>query len=118
MIILKSNDMNKQPYFDDSYEARLKRQMSNLRWRLLHIDPVLVLSLLALSIFGLFILYSASDENVRALEFQGLHLGISFLLMLVFAQISPQRYQQWAPYLYSAGVFLLLLVLIAGHVHQ
>lgn len=108
--------MDSLQLFDNSYESRLKRQMKNLKWRFLHIDPLLMTLLLLLSFIGLFILYSASNENNTMLNNQIIRFIIAFILMFLFAQIPPRRYYQWAPWLYASGLFLLILVLIIGKV--
>lgn len=102
-----------QPY---SYEARLKEKMKALRWQKMHLDPLLVFGLILLSIVGLFVLYSASNGDQLVVKKQGLHLIISFVLMIIAAQISPQRYKQWAPWLYFIGLFFLITVLLIGKV--
>jgi rod shape determining protein RodA len=40
-------------------------------WQRLHIDPVLLLLLSALAGYGLFVLYSAADDHLIAMEKQG-----------------------------------------------
>ena len=103
--------MSDAPY---SYEARLKRKITQLRWDKFHLDPWLLLGLLALSIIGLFILYSASNGNAATVEKQAARLGIAFLLMCLFAQIPTQYFKRWAPWLYGIGFALLLAVLVVG----
>ncbi|MCH9643758.1 MAG: rod shape-determining protein RodA [Gammaproteobacteria bacterium] len=92
--------------------------MMNFRWRIMHIDFILLFLLILLSIVGLFILYSASNENTAMVESQALRLGLGFLLMIVFAQISPHRYQQWSLWLYLIALLSLFAVLVIGHVGQ
>ena len=103
---------------DNSYEARLKLKMSMLKWRHFHIDPTLLIGLLLLAITGLFILYSASDENMAMVGKQIWRLLLAFALMLVFAQIPPRYYKQWAPWFFAIALFLLVVVLIIGKVDQ
>lgn len=103
-------------FLNPSYEARLKRQVRNVQTRILNLDPILFCSLIALAIMGLFILYSASNENTHMVINQGMRLVFAFTLMIVCAQIPPNRYYQWAPWLYAIAVFLLLMVLVIGKV--
>lgn len=105
-------------HLDNSYEARLKRRMNKLRWRSWHIDPLLLVGLVLLTVVGLFILYSASDENTAMLWKQVWRLLLAFGLMIGFAQISPRRYQQWAPWFFALALLLLFAVLIIGKVDQ
>lgn len=67
---------------------------------------------------GLIILYSASNQNLRIVQNQASHLGIAAILMLVFAQISPETYKRWAPVIYAIGIILLLFVLVTGHMNK
>ncbi len=111
--------MTSSPHqLDNSYEARLKRKMVKLRWRNFHIDPPLFIGLIILAFAGLFILYSASNQNTLMLEKQGWRLVLAFVLMLVFAQIPPKRYQEWAPWIFLAVLISLALVLLFGRVDQ
>ena len=79
-----------------------------------HIDVPLLLLLLALTLFGLIVLYSASGQQLAAVIRQGRYFLLAYVIMLTAAQFSPQRYQRWTPLLYLAGVGLLAAVLIAG----
>ncbi len=85
-------------------------------WQRIHIDGPLFLGILLLILIGFFILYSASSENIFALQKQALHISLALVVMFVFAQISPATYQRWAPWLYLLGVTLLFAVLIVGHI--
>lgn len=97
-------------------DNNLANKVGRLRWRLIHLDPPLLICLGLLTVIGIFILYSASNESVPMVERQVLRLGLSFVLMFICAQIPPQRYAQWAPWLFGIGVFLLLAVLVIGQV--
>ncbi len=110
--------MDPTQLIDSSYEARIKHNVSKLRWGRLHLDPYLFFSLILLACIGIFILYSASDESSSMVMKQALRFGLAFTMMLVAAQISPQRYLQWGPWLYAVGIVLLLMVLIIGRVDQ
>lgn len=99
-----------------TYEARLKQKMKQLRWQKLHLDPWLLFGLCVLSGIGLMVLYSASDASTQVLNRQIIRLGLAFFLLFAFAQIPPQKYRSWAPYLFSIGFVLLLAVLVIGKV--
>ncbi|MCX7125731.1 MAG: rod shape-determining protein RodA [Gammaproteobacteria bacterium] len=100
----------------NSYEERLKQKVSRLKWHQLHLDPLLLFSLILLAIIGLFILYSASNASAVVVAKQGYRLALSFVLMCIFAQIPPHYYKQWAPWLYAIGFILLMAVLVIGKV--
>lgn len=107
---------NTPDYLFPSYEDRLKRRMRRWRWDALHIDPVLIICLLCLCAMGLFVLYSASNQDIHKVIGQGIRMGMGFIVMLGLAQIPPRRYHQWAPWLFAFGVLLLLVVLIIGKI--
>jgi rod shape determining protein RodA len=79
-----------------------------------HIDFPLLLLLLALTVFGLIVLYSASGQRVGAVIRQAEYLALGFVVMLAAAQVSVQRYRRWSPVIFSAGIVLLLAVLVFG----
>lgn len=79
-----------------------------------HIDVPLLLLLLLLTAYGLFVLYSASGESMSAVIRQGRYFVLAYVVMLLGAQISLQRYTRWAPWLYCGGVAMLLGVMFFG----
>lgn len=92
-----------------------QRRQKNF-WEWLHLDVILIAGLLLLASFGLFILYSAGNQDWDTLIRQLIRLGLAFAIMLVLAQIHPQRYQAWTPWLFALGISLLLAVLIMGQI--
>lgn len=85
-------------------------------WERTHIDFILLFLIFLLISFGLFILHSASDGQADLLKKQILWFSLAFIMMLGMAQVSPARYFKLAPWLYAAGVCLLAVVLIIGHI--
>lgn len=85
-------------------------------WQFIHVDIMLLFFLMMLCGVGLFILYSASNQSPRAIQFQGLHFLFAFAVMFVIAQIPPSSLQRSAPWLYFMALFLLVIVLIIGHI--
>lgn len=77
-------------------------------------DRPLFYSLLGTILFSCFILYSARSGDLVSIQRQMMHLIMSGILCLVAAQISPRYYRAWAPWLYGAGLILLLSVLWFG----
>lgn len=105
--------------FTDAVKNRLSKQESNISiWQLLHVDVPLLFALLLLIMLGLLILYSASGQNLVMVEQQVMHIGLSLVVMFIFAQISPTAYQRWAPWLYGIGIILLATVLVIGHIDK
>ncbi|MFT4613263.1 MAG: rod shape determining protein RodA [Bacteroidia bacterium] len=79
-----------------------------------HIDVPLLLLLLALTGYGLFVLYSASGQSMGAVVRQGRYFALAYVVMILGAQISLATYARWAPALYVMGVGLLAAVLFVG----
>ncbi|HEC19697.1 MAG TPA: rod shape-determining protein RodA, partial [Gammaproteobacteria bacterium] len=80
----------------------------------LHLDAPLLVCLLALSAISLFVLFSASGQNMDIIWRQALRLGVAFLIMLALAQLNPATLMRWTPWLYGLGIALLLAVLFFG----
>lgn len=91
-----------------------------MRWfflvRGMHMDVPLLAGLIILSAIGLITLYSASGRELVYVEKQGLRLALGFTAMFVMAQVPPHQLQRWAPWLFSAGLVLLLAVLGLGEI--
>lgn len=83
-------------------------------WQRLHIDPMLLLLLLILSVFGLFVLYSASGQSLETIKRQGRFFLIAYSCMIFVAQLDLERIKRLAPYGYLVGVILLLAVPFFG----
>ncbi|MEM9623515.1 MAG: rod shape-determining protein RodA [Pseudomonadota bacterium] len=80
----------------------------------LHIDPWLFGLVMLVVGCGLIVLYSAVDQSQVLFQAQLLRLGVSLAALIIAAQLPPQFYVRWAPYIYVAGVVLLVLVLVMG----
>ena len=79
-----------------------------------HIDVPLLLLLMALTAYGLFVLYSASGQDMGAVIRQGRYFAVAYVIMILGAQVSLQRYMRWAPWLYLGGVATLVAVMFFG----
>ena len=77
--------------------------------------PLLILIFLLISLSQI-TLYSASAANNSFIIKQFLRLGLSLGLMLVIAQINPRILYNWAPTFYAISLFLLIIVLLTGHI--
>jgi rod shape determining protein RodA len=89
------------------------RQLSFVQSRL-HLDGPLVMLLALLGAFGLVVLYSAFGQDLGQVEKQFIRLLVAFGAMLVIAQIPPASLRRWTPWLYAAGVAMLVAVLYLG----
>ncbi|QKQ23970.1 rod shape-determining protein RodA [Candidatus Ruthia endofausta] len=83
-------------------------------WYYFKMDMPLFLLIMALSGFGLVVLYSASAGSMQTIYKQVLHFVLAIGAMLVIAQIPPYQLRRFSPYLMLFGIFLLILVLIFG----
>ena len=83
-------------------------------WRSLHIDFWLMIGLIAISGFGMFVLYSASGANQAMFNSRIFQVALGFTVMMVMAQFPPKFYQRIAPYLFAAGIVMLVLVDLIG----
>lgn len=93
-------------------------QMKPTRLERLHLDPWLLFLLLCAAGLGLFILYSASAQDVGLVIKQGISFAVAFGVMFTLAQIPPKVYQAFSPWFYAGGVSLLLAVMIFGEVRM
>ena len=103
---------------DNHVDDRIAKQVKNLRWQKIHLDPVLLLLLTLLSAAGLCILYSASNANNNLVLHQVYHLLFAFCAMILVAQCSPKTLQRLAPGFYFTTFILLLMVMLFGHISQ
>ena len=81
----------------------------------LKVDLPLLFGLLALCAVSLLILYSAGGENSRLIVNQAIRMTGALVLMLAIAQVRPDAWFRWSPYIYGAGLIMLLLVLLVGY---
>ncbi|GAA6135036.1 rod shape-determining protein RodA [Oceaniserpentilla sp. 4NH20-0058] len=79
-----------------------------------NIDLTMLVLLLLLCAGGLFILYSASGQNMGMVYRQMVYFGLGFLIIFILAQIDPRWFQMAAPWMYGIGVIALILVLLIG----
>ncbi len=82
----------------------------------LHMDWPLLAGLLTLIGLGLFVLYSAGGQEMDIIYRQLVRLAVAFGGMVIIAQIAPHHWERWAPWLFGAGVIMLICVLLFGHV--
>jgi rod shape determining protein RodA len=80
----------------------------------LKLDAPLLAGLVLISAFGLVVLWSAGGQDPDLLVRQAIRLGVAFGVMLAIAQVPPKLLRMWSPWLFAAGLLLLLAVLVAG----
>ncbi|MGH3665223.1 MAG: rod shape-determining protein RodA [Egibacteraceae bacterium] len=115
--------------YGDERSGRLAREAVQRHWMgayapTRHIDPILILAALALSGFGLLMIYSATFFR---LEEQGLDtmfyvnrqlvsLGIGLAGMVGLTLFDYRVYRAWSLLLYAGSLLLLVFVLLQGTV--
>ena len=87
---------------------------SRTLWRMLHIDPPLLIGVVLLCGFGLLVLYSASDGDRFLVRRQAIIMTVGLLVMLAVAQFNVHFFRRWALSLYGLGIGLLVVVLFIG----
>jgi rod shape determining protein RodA len=85
------------------------RRLNNM-----HLDPLLLLTLLVVIAFGLVVLYSALGKDLAILDGQIIRMVFAIVIMVVAAQFEPGVYLRWTPVLYAVGLVLLVAVLFVG----
>jgi rod shape determining protein RodA len=80
----------------------------------IHVDPILLLLITGVVLFGLVILSSAVDGKDALFEAQVRRIGLAYAALIIAAQLPPAIYLRWAPFLYGIGLVLLILVLFVG----
>ena len=89
-----------------------------------HLDPLLILAVIALSGFGMLMIYSATffrleEQGIDTLFYvnrQMVSLGIGILGMVVVTLFDYRAYRAWSLLLYGGSILLLLFVLAQGEV--
>jgi rod shape determining protein RodA len=80
----------------------------------MHIDFTLLITLLALTAYGMVVLYSASESSRAVMMRQGIYFVVAYIAMFVAAQLNLRFYERTAPWVYLLGLLLLVLVLYFG----
>lgn len=93
-----------------SHDLRRRRSL----WQVIHIDPILLLLLLALSAYGLLVLYSASEGNSSILKRQLVFSCVAYLGMFAVAQLRLDYFTRWSLLFYLGALVLLIAVLLWG----
>lgn len=100
------------------YSSRAQRTLT-LTGRVLealHLDGPLLLAVLGVCTAGLVVLYSAAGENLGIFFGQAARVALGLAVMTAIAQVPPRLMRVGAPFLFTAGVLLLIAVAVAGDV--
>lgn len=115
------------PSYGSDRGTRLAREAVQRQWTggfspLRHMDPLLLLSTLALCGFGLVVIYSATHGRLQAAEMdpmqfvnrQTLSFGIGLAGAGAVMMVDYRLYRAWAPLLYALTLASLVAVLLVG----
>jgi rod shape determining protein RodA len=80
----------------------------------LNLDGPLLLGLGLLALYGLAILYSASGQSLDTILRTLMRIALGTAAMLALTHASPNFLRRLTPWLYVAGVLLLLVVAVTG----
>jgi len=80
----------------------------------IHVDPPLLLGILALGLIGYVVLYSAGDQNMDLMIRRSIHLTTALVVMFAIAQIPPARLSGASLWFYLVSLGLLVMVLFFG----
>lgn len=111
-LFFNSDQLKPKPFLAEDKQTKPVRTLS-MR---LHIDPVLVASLLVLTLMGLAILFSASNGDSEQVIQQVIRLSLAYGVMFIVAQIPPEKFKVWVPWVFLAGFILLIGVLLIGDI--
>jgi rod shape determining protein RodA len=82
----------------------------------LKLDGPLLVGLGLVCFYGLVVLYSASGQDWGTVWRAVARLGLGTIAMVALAQVRPQQLRAAAPAVYVAGIVLLIIVDIMGHI--
>jgi len=98
--------------------SRTKRTVTGMARLLkaLRLDGMLLSGLAVVSLFGLFVLYSAAGDNTALWFSQLARIGIGFTLLVVLAQVPDHFLRMLSPVAWAVGIVLLVVVALAGDI--
>lgn len=79
-----------------------------------NIDSVLFILLFFISVFGLLVLYSATNQSLQYVENQFYRIIFGFIVMIIISKIPASSIRMFAPHLFILTIFLLLMVTLFG----
>jgi rod shape determining protein RodA len=98
--------------------SRTKRTVTGMArlLRALRLDGMLLSGLIAVTLFGLFVLWSAAGDNTSLWLSQVARVGIGFALLAVLSQVPDHFLRMLSPAAYALGLVLLVVVALAGDI--
>ena len=98
--------------------SRTKRTVTGMArvLRALHLDGMLLSGLAAVTLFGLFVLWSAAGDNTSLWFSQVARVGIGFSLLALLSLVPDRFLRMLSPVAYLVGLVLLVIVALAGDI--
>jgi rod shape determining protein RodA len=88
-----------------------------MRW-LRHLDPILLLLVLAILAISIAVMTSASGQSTARISGHLINVGLALAVMVVMANVPPHILSKAGPPLYAAGVILLIGVALFGEIRN
>src|ERR1700680_3207471 len=105
--------------FDEFSPSRTRRTLTagGRTLRVLGLDGPLTGVLAIIVCIGILVVYSASGQNIKMVEHHLANIAIAVTALLALAKLAtPQYLRLFAPIAYVAGVLLLIVVDVTGHI--
>jgi rod shape determining protein RodA len=105
--------------FDEMSQSRARRTLTagGRALRAFGLDGPLTGVLALIVCIGVLVVYSASGQNVKMVEHHLGNIAIAVMALLVLAKFSsPQYLRLFTPAIYVAGILLLVVVAVTGHI--
>jgi len=105
--------------FDEMSQSRTRRTLTagSRALRALGLDGPFTGVLALIVCIGIMVVYSASGQNVKMVEHHLGNIAIAVTAFLVLARFSsPQYLRLFSPAAYVAGILLLVVVAVTGHI--
>src|SRR6202453_3434769 len=105
--------------FDEFSPSRTRRTLTagGRTLRALGLDGPLTGVLALIVCIGVMVVYSASGQNVKMVEHHLANIAIAVTALLALARLStPQYLRLFSPVAYIAGILLLVVVAVTGHI--
>jgi rod shape determining protein RodA len=90
------------------------KKINSIIKNLILIDKPIVFSILTLCFFNILIQYSASDKNLYKITSDIIYLGLSFIVLLIVANINLNQLKSIIKPIYIISIILLICVLLFG----
>ncbi|MDG6283599.1 rod shape-determining protein RodA [Glaesserella parasuis] len=87
-------------------------------WKIFALDLWLLIGLLAITGYGLLVLYSASGGSEKMFTNRVIQVCLGLGVMFVMAMFPPRFYEKVSPYLYVVCIILLILVDVSGEISK